>query len=145
MAVKYLLQCTGPQVDSRLEVPKPVAQGGTGQTSRYTSAAVTNDTSVVSGHAITVRHYPQLGLCFCRGYVKLSGTAMEANIWFPIATATGNAVPATDYATALSVNVYGGGDVQITGAGLIRCRIAAAYSPSSSSRDIYFSGWWQTA
>lgn len=145
MADKYLLQCTGPQVDSRLEVPKPVSQGGTGQTSRYTSAAVTNDTSVVSGHAITVRHYPQLGMCFVRGYAKLSGTAVEANTWFPIATVSGDAVPATDNITALSANIYGGGDVQITGAGQIRCRVGTAWSANGGTRDIYFSGWWQAA
>lgn len=141
----YVLAYSGEQVNDRLVRPLPISQGGTGQTSRYTSATVTNDTSVVSGHAITVRHYPQLGMCFVRGYAKLSGTAVEANTWFPIATATGDAVPATDYATALAVNVYGGGDVQITGAGLIRCRVSTAYSSTSSSRDIYFSGWWQTA
>lgn len=143
MADKYVLGYTGSQVDSRLARPVSVAQGGTGQTSRYSAATVTNDTSVVSGHAITIRHYPQLGMCFVRGYVRLSGTAVSANTWFPIATVTGDVVPSTENTTALSVNTYGGGDAQITGDGQIRCRVNTAWSGTSGTRDIYFSGWWQ--
>lgn len=131
--------------DLELARPLPIAQGGTGRSARYTTVAATADTSVASGHVITVRHYPQLGLSFCRGYAKLTDTAVEANTWFPLASVSGDGAPATGYTTALSANIYGGGDVQITGAGQIRCRVGTAWPANGGTRDIYFSGWWQAA
>ena len=131
--------------DLELARPLPIAQGGTGQTTRYTAVTAAYDTSVASGHAMEVRHYPQLGLSFCRGYAKLMDTAVEANTWFPLASVSGDGAPATGYTTALSANIYGGGDVQITGAGQIRCRVGTAWPANGGTRDIYFSGWWETA
>lgn len=131
--------------DLELARPLPVAQGGTGRSARYSTVTAAADTSTVTGHVMAVRHYPQLGLCFCRGYVKLSATAAAANTWFGVATVSGAAVPATDYATPLAVNVYGGGEMQITGAGQIRCRVSTAWPAGGGTKDIYFSGWWETA
>ena len=94
---------------------------------------------------MAVRHYPQLGLSFCRGYAKLTDTAVAANTWFPLASVSGDGAPASGHITALSSNIYGGGDVQITGSGQIRCRVGTAWPANGGTRDIYFSGWWETA
>ena len=145
MADKYLLQCTGPQVDSRLEVPKPVSQGGTGQTLNYSSIAVTNDTtSGATDHAIAVRYYPYLAACFCRGYIKLTGMTITANTWVTVATVGETGHPSANYATPFAVNTTVGGEARITSSGEMQVRFYSDV-PSTATRHVYFSGWWQAA
>jgi len=142
MADKYLLQLTGTQVDSRLESPKPVSQGGTGQSSRYNTVTVTNDTSVASDHAITVRYYPYLGMCFVRGYVKISGQDVAANTAVTVCTVPEGYRPGS--ITALALSILGTGNARVMSNGNIAVSPQNALS-ASSNYVVYFSGWWIVA
>jgi len=139
MADKYLLQLTGTQVDSRLESPKPVSQGGTGQSIRYNTVTVAYDTSVASDHAVTVRYYPYLGMCFIRGYLKLGNAALAANTAATVATIPEGYRPGSH--TALSVSILGGGNCRVHSDGTVKLSRYAA-TTAGADLDVYFSGWW---
>lgn len=129
---------------SNLSGPVSVSQGGTGQTSSYTTATVTPDTtSGASDHAINVRNYPYLAACFCRGYVKLSGVAITANTWVTVATVGAAAQPSASYPTPLAANTTVGGEARITASGEMQVRFYSDV-PATATRHVYFSGWWTT-
>ncbi len=126
----------------KLTTPLEVASGGTGQTEARSTVTVTPDTSVASAHAVTVRRFGYLGMCFVRGYVRFDHVAVGANTWVTVATVPSDAAPAA--VTALAASVYNGGSALVNSAGELRLRPTAALS-SDSYYDIYFSGWWTTA
>ena len=128
--------------DLELDAPLGVSSGGTGQSVRRASVTVTPDAATASDHAVTVRHFPYLGGCFVRGYVKFDHVAVAAGTWVTVATVPEGYRPAAT--TALSVSVYGGGSALVTAAGELRVRPLAALS-GTGNYDVYFSGWWETA
>ena len=139
MADKYLLQYTGSQVDSRLEVPKPVSQGGTGQSSVTVQEDVTLDTSTASDHSITVKRFPYLGMCFIRASFKVTGTAVAANTYFNVATVDSSIAPLSN--TALSVAAANGGSAMMSTNGELRVSFETAQT-ETQARNVYVSGWW---
>jgi hypothetical protein len=143
MADKYLLQYTGNQVNTRLERPVPVSDGGTGQTGDYSTPTVTNDTTKASGHSIAVRYYPFLKMCFVRGYVAFTNVAVDANTWVTVATVPEAQKPSSSYPTPFATNVVPSGMTRINADGEIQVRFDAAVS-ATASRYVYFSGWWTT-
>ena len=143
MAERYNLQFTGSQVDARLVRPVSISQGGTGQTLNYSNITVTNDTTMASGHSINARLYPFLAACFCRGYVAVGGTAVSAGTWITVATVGTDALPSASYPTPLATNVSVGGEARISASGEIQVRFYTDMS-ASTTRYVYFSGWWTT-
>ena len=49
----------------------PVAKGGTGQTSRYTTVSITHQNAKTSSNT-SYRYFPYLGMCWIRAYVVLN-------------------------------------------------------------------------
>ena len=138
----YSLAFTGSQVDARLERPVGVTGGGTGQTTRYTNVTAALDTSVATGHNITVRHFPYLNMCFVRGTVVLDHVAVSAGAWVPVATIPDGYLPL--YRTSLSAAMGTGSrpvSARINNDGVIEICLADDIS-SSYSYYAYFSGWW---
>lgn len=128
-----------------LPSPLSIGNGGTGQSVRYSAVTVTNDTSVATGHNITVRHFPYIGACFVRGMVRVTGVTVAANTWIDVATVPEEFRPAYTTSLAASKGEASGATAQIrNSSGLIRVASATALS-SASEYYIYFSGWWLTA
>lgn len=140
----YILSVTGAELENRLVRPLPVNQGGTGSTSAKTAPEVTYDASVASGHSISVRYYPYLTACFCRGYVTVSGVAVTAGSWVTVATVDASVVPSASYPTPLATNIATGGEARITASGELQFRFYTDM-PESATRYVYFSGWWTTS
>ncbi len=144
----YVLAHTGAQLDDSVNRPIPITGGGTGQTARYNTITVTNDTTTVSDHNIAARYFPYLRMCFIRARVKFDNAAVEANTWVPIGSVPADYSPV--YTTALTVSLQGTAGVMkpaqahIKNDGIIEVGAADALL-ASSDYYAYISGWWLLA
>lgn len=86
----------------------------------------------------TARYYPQLDMCFCRIYGRLSGV-FYAGSDYNILNITGHA-PSSRH--ALAVTCLKNIQAFTTGTGYINIR---PLENSDASYDIYISGWWVPA
>jgi hypothetical protein len=108
------------------------------------SVTVTYDTTTFSGHSISVRYFPQLGMCFVRGYAALDHKALSAGSYITVATIPADYRPAS--ITALAASGLGLPNVRLTSKtsttpGAFQVLYGSAMS-ANYSYDIYFSGWW---
>lgn len=121
----------------------PVAKGGTGQTSRYTTVSITHQNAKTSS-STSCRYFPYLGMCWVRAYVVLN-VALTAGTALTVIEVDGEYRPSSITALAThnnSANLSAyirKNQTNETDPATIKIKSDTDLAAGSG---IYISGWW---